>query len=243
MATSLRNGDCGGVIDLVGYHRKAYPDRDGVSEPKRCHAVADSNPERVMSMAGQSSERLPYQPTSRSVVQFSLTALFILTTLFALGLSAFIGISQFFEISPWELLSTSFTQCFYLVPRLVIWSVGLAMAVRRRRTHRKPAFLTAIALTGFIVTTLLATTVQMAVIAGMDSGRFAGGSISWVFAAIGVFYAVMDAGCWILILMAIFSGRPTDCRPFGAPTDIHDPFSDEEPITAGLVDDEETPLD
>ncbi|NLS97686.1 MAG: hypothetical protein GXX96_36565 [Planctomycetaceae bacterium] len=169
---------------------------------------------------------------NRPALQFSLAALFILTTVFALALSVFLGISRFLGISAWELLSASARLFIYSVPRVVVWSIGLSMAVRRLRSYRKPAILATAAMSGFIVTMLLAQTVQMTVIAGMNSGRFAISSVGWLFTFIGLISTCVDVVCWILILMAIFSGRPVACSPFAAQTEIVDPFSQEEPIVA-----------
>ena len=62
--------------------------------------------------------------TSRPVLQFSLTALFILTTVSALALSALLGISRFFGISVGELLWRSLGQFIYSVPMLVVSGLG-----------------------------------------------------------------------------------------------------------------------
>ena len=192
-------------------------------------------------MASQPSERSPYEPASRPALQFSLTALFILTTVFALALSAFFGISQFFGLSALELLATSFGHFLHSVPRIIVWSVGLAMAIRRLRTYRRPAILAAVALSGFIVAILLMRTIQIVVIAGMNSGQIATVSVSWIFGATSLIYTLIDVVGWILILMAIFSDRPIARSPFDAQADIVDPFSQDEPITGAGID-EETPF-
>ena len=139
--------------------------------------------------------------TSRPVLQFSLTALFILTTLSALALSALLGISRFFGISVVELLWRSLGQFIYSVPMLIVWTVGLSMAVRRLRSYRRPAIFTIIGLTGFMVTVLLVHTIQMGMIASMNSRQVSVASVGWVLCRNRCFsathrYGVLDISSW-----------------------------------------------
>ena len=71
----------------------------------------------------------------------------------------------------------------------------------------------AVALSGLIVTAFVLRTAQMALIGGMQSGQIDSGVLSWAFAVIGIGYVIVNTGCWILILVAIFVGRPADPHP------------------------------
>ncbi len=170
-------------------------------------------------MVRQLPERSPHEPTSRPALQFSLITLFILTTLFALVLSAFFGISQVLAVSAGELLRMSVIQFIGIVPAVVVWSIGLAMAVR---SYPKPAMLATVALAGFIATAVLIRMIQAAVFAGMSSGQFA--NASRIFGILSGVDILINVILWVLILMAIFSGRPISRNQSDGQSDTVDPF-------------------
>jgi hypothetical protein len=190
-------------------------------------------------MVSQLPERSPHEPTSRPALQFSLITLFILTTMFAVTLSVFFGLSQFLGISALEFLTTSVSHLIYAVPKMIVWSVGLTMAVRRLHSHRKPAILTAVALAGSMLAAVFLGTIQVAVIASLRSGQVDSMTISWILAATSLTHVLIDVACWILILMAIFSDRPAGPRPLTAQTESRDPFDDAEPAAASIAEDED----
>ncbi len=176
---------------------------------------------------------------SRPALQFSLTALFILTTVSALALSAFFAISRYFGVSPWEVLLLSFSSAVFLVPRFIVWAVGLSMALRRLPTYPRPARFAVIGLIGLIVSALLAQTIQMAAIASIQGGQVGAVSVGWLLSVNAVFHAVLDLGCWCFILAAIFAGRPVAPARFGSPTEGMDPFNRDEVIMPAIVDGDE----
>ncbi len=189
-------------------------------------------------MATHPPEPTEYEPKARPALQFSLTALFVLLTVFALILSAFFGIGRLVGMSAMEVLAMGVGQFLTIVPTLIVWVIGLTMSLRRLRTNRKPAILTAVALSGLIVTAFVLRTAQIALIGGLQSGQIDSGVLSWAFAVIGLGSVIVNTGCWILILIAIFTGRPADPRPLIAQTDSRDPFADDEPITASIEEGE-----
>lgn len=167
--------------------------------------------------------------SNRPALQFSLTALFVLITVSALVLSAVLGACRLFGISTVDLLQAGLFQwAIYLLPRWLIWAVGFAMAIRRLQSHRKMAVLATVAFAGLIASSLFASIAQMAAIHAISSSQISPTSLSWIFAAIQIIHVVIDLVCWILILMAIFTGRPVEPRP--APLESHgsDPFSRED---------------
>ncbi len=177
--------------------------------------------------------------SSRPALQFSLTALFILTTLLALALSAFFAISRFFGVSPGEVLLVGFGSAVFLVPRFIVWAVGLSMALRRLPTYPRPAKFAVIGLIGFMVTALLAQTIQMVVITSMRGGQVGAASVGWLLSVNAVFHAILDLGCWCFILAAIFAGRPVDPARYGSPTGGMDPFNRDEALRPAIVEDDQ----
>lgn len=189
-------------------------------------------------MASQSPEHSSYGPANRPVLQFSLITLFILTTVFAVALSVVVGLSQFLGISTLEFITTSISQFLYIVPRMIVWSVGLAMAFRRLHCHRRPAILTAVALAGSMLAAVFLGTLQVALVASLRLGQVDGTTISWVFAATSLTHVLIDVACWSLILMAVFSDRPVEARPQAMQARNRDPFAHDEPATAPIDDDD-----
>ncbi len=167
--------------------------------------------------------------SNRPALQFSLTALFVLITVSALVLSAVLGTCRLFGISAVDLLQTGIFQwAIYLTPRWLIWGVGIAMAMRRLRTHRKAATCAAVAFAGLIGSSLVACIAQMAVIHTMSSSQLGPSSLGWMLMVIQVVRLIADIVCWTLILMAIFTGRPVEPSPAALEADGSDPFSRED---------------
>ena len=168
--------------------------------------------------------------SNRPALQFSLTALFVLITVAALVLSAVLGVCRLFGMSAVDLLQAGLFQwAIYLLPRWLIWGVGLAMAIRRLSAHRKAATLAAVAFAGLILVSLITSIAQMAVMYAMSSNQMGVTSVGSVFMAIQIVRLVIDTVCWILILMAIFTGRPVESSPAALEADRSDPFSREDP--------------
>ena len=154
-------------------------------------------------MTNQSSTSSPDQQSPRPALQFSLTALFILITVAALVLSTVLGIAQVSGMPISKLATLMFGQLVTTFPTLVIWIVGLTMAVRRLKTHRKPAIMAAIAFGGLIVATFVARATTTALVAGASSGSIDSESLMWAIPVLALIGGGISALCWILILIAI----------------------------------------
>ena len=156
------------------------------------------------------SQELPSSPPAAGglgVFQFSLMSMFVITTVVALILSAFFSVGRLVGMSPVEVLSQGLGRFVYVFPTMLVWFVGMTMAIRRRKRNRLPAILTMLALGGLSSTWFVLSLAEMSLIHCLSIE-----SLSWIFAILGGLYAIANTICWILILMAIFARRPADAR-------------------------------
>ena len=158
------------------------------------------------------------------VLQFSLLGLFLIVTIPALILAVYFGVGRLAGMSTMEILTLGLGQLLFSVPSLLVWAVGLTIAIRRLKRNRLPAGLAAIAFGGLILTRLILQVVQMVLIHGISSGSVSNNVMSWGLTATGVFYAVSSAAFWILVIAAIFVRRAPDQRDAKASVPTGSPF-------------------
>ncbi len=161
--------------------------------------------------------------------QFSLASLFVLVTVMAMILSTFFSVGRLVGMSNIEVLTQGLWQFLFLLPVLLVWIVGLTMAIRRLKRNRMPAILTTIALGGLVVTSFAFQVVQMALIHLVNSSQISQEAMSWGFAGIGLLYTAIHTTCWILILAAIFRHRPPDASETERTAPNNDSFLTNEP--------------
>jgi hypothetical protein len=166
------------------------------------------------------------------VFQFSLTNVFILITVTAMILSTYFGVGRLAGMSTMEVLTQGFGRFLFALPTVLVWIVGLIIAIRRLKRNRLPAALTMIALGWLVVTTLLLYLVQMVLIHLVNSGRISHLVLSWSFTFIGVLHTVLHTTLWILILVAIFAGRPPDASDTEQTESSGNPFLTKEPYSS-----------
>ena len=150
------------------------------------------------------------QSGSLRALQFSLASMFILMTATALILSIYFGVGRLLGMSTMEVLAQGLGQFLFLLPTLLVWIVGLTLAIRRLKQNRLPAILTMIALGGMILSVFVIQVAQMALLHSVNSGRISHTVLSWSFIIFRVLYMVLNTTCWILILVAIFARRSPD---------------------------------
>jgi hypothetical protein len=144
--------------------------------------------------------------------QFSLASVFVIVTAMALVLSTVFSVGRLVGMSNMEVLREGLKPFVYVLPTLMVWTVGLGMAIRRRKRNRAAAILTMIALGGLVLTVIVTYVFQMALWHLLTSGRTGNGPPDWAFTCLGAPRAVLYSTCWILILVAIFVKRPSDAR-------------------------------
>jgi hypothetical protein len=139
--------------------------------------------------------------------QFSLASVFVIVTVTALVLATFFSVGRLVGMSNMEVLRYGLGPFLSVLPTLLVWIVGLWMAIRRRKRNRTAAILTIIGLGGNILTAIVLQVVAMALIHSLNSG---GIGHYWVFTFLAFLDAVLYPIWWILILLAIFARRPPD---------------------------------
>jgi MFS family permease len=159
--------------------------------------------------------------------QFSLTSVFVIVTGMALILSTFFSVGRLVGMSNIEVLRQGLGPFVFALPSLLVWIVGLGMAIRRRKGNRAAAILTMIAAGGMLLTVLVCYVVQMVLTYLLTSNQpgTRSFSLAWGFTLNGVLYAVLSTICWILILLAIFAQRTPDAPQTGRADPSGGPFS------------------
>jgi hypothetical protein len=142
--------------------------------------------------------------------QFSLTSLFVLVTVSALILSTYFSVGRLLGMSNMEVLTQGLRRSLFNMPVVLVWIIGLGMAIRRLKRNRAAATLTMIALGGLLLTSLCLQVACMALIHSLNSGRINFELYRWVSMILEVLDTILDTACWIVILLAIFARRPPD---------------------------------
>jgi membrane protein CcdC involved in cytochrome C biogenesis len=158
------------------------------------------------------------------VFQFSLLGLFLIITVTALVLATYFGVGRLAGMSTEEVLTQGLGRLLYSMPSLLVWAVGLTIAIRRLKRNRVPARLTVVALCGLMLTTFALHVVNMVLIHWVNSSRISHVVMSWSIFATGIFNAVCSAACWILVIAAIFVQRQPDKPDIGEGVSTGDPF-------------------
>jgi hypothetical protein len=156
--------------------------------------------------------------------QFSLFALFIIVTLPALILAVYFGVGRLAGMSTTEILTQGLGQLLFSVPVLLVWAVGMAMAIRRLKRNRLPARLAVIALGGLMLTTFVLHVAQMVLIHWANADGISSEAMSWSMGICGVVYTLSNTACWILVIVAIFVRRPPDEPDIGEGVPTGSPF-------------------
>ena len=123
-------------------------------------------------------------------------------TVIAVTLALFFGIGRFMGMTGSEIFTLGLMRFAFSIPMLIVWTVGLTMSVSRQR--QQPAFFWAtLAFAGFIVTTLASALVSMLIQRAMLTS--APQSISIWFTVQGLVSVLLNAACWVLLFIALFS--------------------------------------
>lgn len=157
------------------------------------------------------SHELPPEPNSRGL-QFSTWSLLVILTAVSVLLAVLLGIGRAVGMSNAEIVESGFLQRFlYILPMLVVWSVGLMLSFGHLRRGDRNAELLVVAFIGLIVTSVVVNIVQMVLIFQITKqGAF---SLTWGFSILSVFSVLLNTVWWVLILMAIFRGRSEATHP------------------------------
>ena len=144
--------------------------------------------------------------TGRPIFQFGLTTIFIVTTATAVGLAIILGVGRLAGISTKEIMTLLLVPFLFELPIVLVWIIGLTMAIRQRKHIRLPATVALIAFVGFILTTFTQQLV-LVLFHPTISKPMSIESLYWFFFTSKSIHCILSMGCWILVLMAIFKRR------------------------------------
>ena len=100
------------------------------------------------------------------------------------------------------------TQYAIQAPILLIWLVGMALALLWWQRAPKVALVTCVVCGLFLLDALIGTAITVALPSMLiDNGQSAS-QVGTAFALIGGFRSLLHAALWAAVLFAIFSGRP-----------------------------------
>ncbi len=137
--------------------------------------------------------------------------MFVIVTATAMFLSMYLSVGRLLGLTDIEVMQWLENSLFPGLPSLLVWTLGLIMAIRRRKGNRAAASLTMIALIGMALTSVVSDVVEMVL---LRFSNHLGITLSCSLTILRYFYGGLETACWILILLAIFTNRPTDAsRP------------------------------
>jgi hypothetical protein len=165
--------------------------------------------------------------------QFSLASIFVVMTAMAVILSIFFTVGQLVGMSTGEVLVQGLSPLLSLLPSLLVWIVGLTMALRRLKRNRMAAILTMIALGVLAVVSFVFQLIQMAAMHSVLSGGMSHQGKYWIIWCDGILGWIVQPTCWILILTAIFHHRPPDVSETELTAPSVDPLLTNEPAPIG----------
>lgn len=147
--------------------------------------------------------------TGHRLFQFSVSALLIVLTITSVVLAAYIGIGRAFGMTNVDMLQYGFGRFIFTLPMLVVWAVGLAIAIRRRRSHPGQGTLLVVAFSGLLVTAFVSDVLHMVMIHMISSNQL---SATWLFGVVSFAHVLLNTAWWILILLALFSVPRSESR-------------------------------
>ena len=148
----------------------------------------------------------PKGETSQSVLRFSTFGLLVVLSVASMVFAAYVGIARAVGIEVTEMLANSVRSLRYDTPQIIICFAGI-LAALSSRLPQSAARLTLLASCGLLLTILASNIGELILGHLMDSSVIGISHLSWWLTAIGILYALLHALCWMLLLLAVFSGR------------------------------------
>lgn len=93
------------------------------------------------------------------------------------------------------------------IPLYIIWIAGIVLAINLRRRDGRIAVFAASGLMLFIAQSLCGAIANTSLQFWMRDASFSAANIGLMFSALSVVNACVAGGAWVLILLAIFTGR------------------------------------
>jgi hypothetical protein len=170
------------------------------------------------------------KPAAPDRLQFSLASIFFVTIALAVILSIYFSVGKLLGISTLQVLWLGSGSSIFSFPIVLIWIVGFAVAIRRRKCNRMPALLTMIALGSLIAISFVPIVVQI-LLRQLISG-FGLGVYSTIYLGVSVVSTVIYAAAWIVILTAVFWQRSADVSQSTCPIPPRSEFTNSDDALA-----------
>ncbi|HEU0178929.1 MAG TPA: hypothetical protein VFV58_32085 [Blastocatellia bacterium] len=93
------------------------------------------------------------------------------------------------------------------LPVIIVWVIGIAMALSRWRRHPRVSLFALIGCAVMIVNSIVSRVVTISLPVTMAHRGWTYSQLGPIFTAIGVVSALISAGAWALVICAIFGWR------------------------------------
>jgi len=94
------------------------------------------------------------------------------------------------------------------IPLLIVWIVGLIIALVQWKNYPRVALLVLIALLGFFLTTIMSSAAYALIpMFFLRDGDYSASHIGMAYTIYGVIHAILDTVFWVLLLLATFGWR------------------------------------
>jgi hypothetical protein len=93
------------------------------------------------------------------------------------------------------------------LPMYAAWVTGIVIALARWEKHPRSSMFIVIGLGGMLLLSVVHTAVAVSLPLHFARQGMSSVMIGKYFAVIGIISSILDAGCWTLILMALFGER------------------------------------
>jgi hypothetical protein len=141
------------------------------------------------------------------ILRFSTFGLLLLITVASLVLAAVFSVGRALGMETSAIISNGLQPLLQYTPLVIVLVLAIAAAWNSPRLPQSTARLTIIACCGLLLTVLATVLMQLIVIRLMENSSIGFDQVGWWFLVLGIVFSLLHAACWMLLLIAVFSGR------------------------------------
>ncbi|MCA9264548.1 MAG: hypothetical protein KDA60_11890 [Planctomycetales bacterium] len=142
--------------------------------------------------------------------QFSIGTILALTTVLAVVLAVLLGVGRAFGMSATSVVTGGIVPSLLTLPVMIVWIVGLILAVRGASRYPLASKLMMIAFLILILGGLSTTLGRMVILHFVTIGGAGPQRITWAFTTLSLLSIAGQTVAWILIVVALFIRRPDE---------------------------------
>lgn len=105
------------------------------------------------------------------------------------------------------MLTTSIAAMASLIPMIIVWVIGVALALSRWRRHPRVSLFALIAFLTLIGVTVIVRAVYIWLPVAMRDHGWSTSEVGTIFTAVGIVSALVNAFAWAFVICAIFGWR------------------------------------